>query len=159
MKNFMSSLFFTLLFASIMLAANGTPIFRTIRVGAGDRTISLGEDLSKVEDLLVKTEKGYKLKPHTFGGAKTINIYLSKANRVRAIYFEYEADKDFEKMVASYTKGLGEPSTRQSFTSQAIQLEVDAWEDQETRFEIVKRVEQDNTFIFSALFDKKVASK
>jgi hypothetical protein len=142
--------------ATIILAqAKSTPIFRTITVGAGDRTISLGSDVSKVQDLLVRTETGNTLKPNTFGGAKTINILLSKESRVRAMFFEYEADNDFEKTVASYTQSLGKPSSRQSFASQALQAEVVAWEDAETRFELVKRTEQEKTSVFSALFDKK----
>ena len=147
-------------FATVNLAqTTSSPIFRTIIVGAGDRTLLLGGDISKVQDLLVKTETGYTLKPNAFGSAKTINILLSRTNRVRAIFFEYDTDKDFEKTVASYTQSLGKPSARHTFASQSLQVEVVAWEDAETRFELVKRTEQKKTFIFSALFDKKSASK
>lgn len=161
MKKYIFALTLSLLFFATLNLAQTTsaPIFRTIIVGAGDRTILLGGEISKVQDLLVKTETGYTLKPKAFGSAKTINILLSKANRIRAIFFEYDTDKDFEKTIASYTQSLGKPSARQTFASQSLQVEVVAWEDAETRFELVKRTEQEKTFIFSALFDKKDASK
>ena len=147
-------------FANVNLAqATKSPIFRTITVGAGDRTLLLGGEISEIQDLLVKTETGYTLKPEAFGSAKTINLILSKANRVRAIFFEYDTDKNFEKTVASYTQSLGKPLARQTFASQSLQVEVVAWEDTETRFELVKRTEQEKIFIISALFDKKSASK
>jgi hypothetical protein len=155
-KHFFALTLTVLISATIILGqTKSAPIFRTITVGVGDRTISLGSDISKVQDLLVKTEMGYTLKPNTFGGAKTIYILLSKESRVRAMFFEYEADNDFEKTIASYTASLGKPASRQSFASQGLQAEVVAWEDAETRFELVKRTEQEKTFVFSALFDKK----
>ena len=161
MKRYIFTLTLSLLFFATVNFAQTTssPIFRAITVGAGDRTLLLGGDVAKIQDLLVKTETGYALRPNTFGGAKTINILLSKANRVRAIFFEYDADKDFDKAIASYSQSLGKPSARQSFSSQALQGEVITWEDAETRFELVKRTEQEKTFIFSALFDKKGVSK
>lgn len=161
MHKYIFALTLTILLLATVIRAQikSAPIFRTITVGTGDRIISLGADVSKVQDLLVKNEAGYALKPNTFGGAKTINILLSKKSRVRAIFFEYEADKDFEKTVASYTQSLGKPSSRRSFASLSLQVEVVAWEDIETRFELVKRTEQEKSFVFSALFDKKGASK
>jgi hypothetical protein len=161
MRKYVFVLIFTLLLAATIILAQtkNSPIFRTITVGAGDRTISLGGEISKVGDLLVKTETGYTLKPNAFGGAEIINILLTRESRVRAMFFEYEAGKDFEKTVASYTQSLGKPSSRQSFASQALQAEVVAWEDAETRFELVKRTEQEKTFVFSALFNRKGAGK
>lgn len=159
MRKHIFALILTLLFVatSILAQTKNSPIFRTITVGAGDRTISLGSEISKIQDLLVETETGYTLKSKSFGGAKTINLFLNKANHVRAVFFEYETDKDFEKLVASYTESLGKPSSRQSFASQALQAEVITWEDADTRFELIKKIEQEKIFVFSALFDRKGA--
>jgi hypothetical protein len=157
MKKYIFILILTLLVTATVIFAQtkSSPIFRTITIGSGDRTISLGGEVSKVGDLLVKTETGYSLKPNAFGGAKTINILLTKENRVRAMFFEYETEEDFEGKVVSYIESLGKPSSWRFFDSLSLQAEVVTWEDAETRFELVRRTEQEKSFAFSALYDKK----
>lgn len=152
-KRILSVFFAVLLLPNVIPSATKPSIFRTIELNAG-RTITLGEEFSKIEDLFIKTDLGYELKPRTFGGAKSIAVYLTKDNRIESIYFEYGPNVSFNEPLSSYTMLLGKPSGRSSFETRSIQVEVVFWEDANTRLELLRKTERRENSVSSALFDK-----
>lgn len=146
-------IFVSLLFPCIAVLASQSSIFRTIDLNAG-RSIALGEEFSKVEDLFVKDGSGYKLKPDTFGGTKSITVYLTRANRIQSIHFEYEPGVNLNTYLGSYVRMLGKPSGRSVLDALSMQVELIFWEDEKTRFELVKKMEREQTSVSSALFDR-----
>ncbi len=122
-KRIFSVLFAVLLLLNVITSANKPSIFRTIDLNAG-RTITLGEEFSKVEDLFVKADSGHRLKPRTFGGAKSITVYLTRANRIESIYFEYGSSVSFSEPLGSYIMLLGKPSGKSVLEARSIQVEV-----------------------------------
>ena len=146
-------IFVSLLFPCIAVFASQSPIFRTVDLNAG-RSITLGEEFSKVEDLFVKVGSGYKLKPGTFAGTKSITVYLTRANRIKSIHFEYEPGVNLNTYLGSYTRMLGKPSGRSVLDASSMQVELIFWEDEKTKFELMRKMEREETSVSSALFDK-----
>lgn len=146
-------IFVFLLLPGITTLARQSPIFRTIDLNAG-RSITLGEEFSKVEDLFVKVGSGYKLKPGTFGGAKSITVYLTRANRIKSIHFEYEPGVSLNTYLGSYVRMLGKPSGRSGLDALSMQVELIFWEDEKTKFELMKKMEREEISVSSALFDR-----
>ena len=142
----------SLLLPCIAVVASQSPIFRTIDLNAG-RSISLGEEFSKVEDLFVKVGSGYKLKPGTFGGTKSITVYLTRANRIKSIHFEYEPGVNLNTYLGSYVRMLGKPAGRSVLDALSMQVELIFWEYAKTKFELLKKSERGEISVSSALFD------
>lgn len=156
MKNKLVLIIFTLIFGNLLAFAQtrNEGIFRYVDLGEG-RKISLGQEFTKIENLFIKTEIGFRLKPDTFGVAKDINIFLAN-NKIKAIFFDYFSnEKTFEQKVASYTKSLGKPKSNKNFDSNSIKVNVVYWEDNRTRFELIKKTEREKVSLSSAMFDKE----
>jgi hypothetical protein len=157
MKQIALTLTLILGFLSISAVSQSTiPIFRSIKVGlVGERSISLGGSLTKVTDLLAKTEDGFVM-THGFGGANRIKILVTKSGKVREMIFEYGTEADFETKVASYTESLGKPVANESSSSGNRNTRLAAWDDRKTRFEILETSENGKTTVSSAMIDKVV---
>jgi hypothetical protein len=106
------------------------PIFRSIDVDQ-DQQITLGQQLSSTVQGMVDPAgtNRYKLKSGTFGRAASITIQLASSNGpVQTLEFAYGPDPDYNRMLAEYIEGLGDPDS--STPTSAM------WTDSETKFEL-----------------------
>lgn len=135
--------------------AQNKEIFRYVDFGKNQR-IFLGQNFLNSDNLFDKTEIGYKTKPNSFGTTtlKNVSIIVSN-NKIKAIYFDYHFNRNiFEQKIVNYSKVLGSPTDRISLNSNSIKIEVVYWEDKQTRFELVKKTEREETSLSSGMFDK-----
>src|SRR5688500_18926774 len=86
-------------------------IFRHITAGDGKKMIKLGEPLlADVTPLLDKAEEGrYRLRKGTVGGAESIEVFVTKEGRVKAIFFGYTDGTDYMATREIYQGTLGKP--------------------------------------------------
>lgn len=160
MKALVVSLLF---FFTVAVAGQDTSpkkIFRTITVGNVGKTreISLGGELTKVVDLLVKEGDSFKFE-RGFGGAQEIRVFVTKTAKVQRIVFNYADGTSFEDKLASYSQSLGKPKIRQDFSSGILTLRLVAWDDGKTRFELLEKVEGVTTSVSAAMIDRNKSKR
>ena len=110
--------------------ASSTPIFRTVEV-AHEVPITLGEPLS-AEAMALMDQTGpqtFRLKSHTYAGAKEIDVELGVGAAVQQMNFTYSDDQKCSDMVARYEQELGPPTSQEG--------EITIWRDPATMFEVV----------------------
>lgn len=142
--------------AGSAMAQTRKPIFREINVSTTDkkRKIELGGDLKQNVDIVIKSGDVFVLNGN-FGNTARLAIRLNDAGLVREIIFDYRSDKDFANTVETYSKEFGKPSISQTLSSAIVKVRMVAWEDGNTRFEIVEKTDYNQTTVSSVLIDKK----
>jgi len=149
-KSILALALLLIIISNMVFAAK--PIFRKITLTHG-RSISLGQDFNKNSDLFIAEGSGYKLKPGTFGGAAKIVVYLSPERKIESIFFFYSKKKDYQEIVKSYEQSLGPSKVTKTIETYSVRVTVCVWEDDRTRFELVKSSDHSGNHIYSALFD------
>ena len=160
MQNAALLLFLVFVFITNVLSQTSKPIFRSIDVSTVEkkRSIELGGDLSKNADILIKIGDAFVLNGN-FGNTERIAVFVNSPGRVREIVFDYGARRDFTKLIDSYVKEFGKPSIKQSLSSAVLQVQMVAWSDGQTRFEIVEVAENGRSRISSAMVDTSTRAK
>lgn len=152
MRRSIAGLISLLAFGSGCVARSGSSvetstIFREVAIEGA--AIQLGAPLPSQVQRAHASDTIVALSRMQFGGAEAIRVHVTPAGVVRGLWFEYSTDADFDAMVADYASTLG-PPTREAFRRGERVL----WQDEATRFELVRDPERSAVTVYSILVDR-----
>lgn len=130
-----------------------SPIFRYTTIDFNQEVL-LGESFNVPEIYTIKEEQSRIRIPISNSFTNWIRVYITDANIVGAMVFAYNLTYEAEKELQNYKGSLGEPRI-----SKSNEHEIYYWQDDSTRFEIVKRTRNKQTEYFSILSDLRHAPK
>jgi len=126
------------------------PIFRAISLDPYD-SVALGRPLPATVPATRLSDTLLQLNPGVFSGAVTIAVHTTQAGRVTSLDFDYAPGTSFEKMVAEYTELFGAPAAGGLIGESGPHWRY--WDDDRTRFEIVRRGGGSRELVQSRLID------
>lgn len=127
-------------------------LFRYAELGSPGR-INLGEPIGLLGGYGIREADGITRIPMSYPGTAWMRVYTDSNRQVGALYFSYNAAFDFAEGLTSYTEDLGKPE-QDIVEGQEIYF----WQDDQTRFELVRRTGDQGSQHFSILRDLALSS-
>lgn len=97
---------------------------------------------------------GFTFKPGFFSGSDSINLQVSRENKIISIQFIYSSDTAYKHELAIYKEFIGDPGKEYFYSEPGKQIRATVWQDLRTRFELVEIKVGAQKRSYSVIYDK-----